>query len=590
MRLALAQLNPTVGDVAGNTRLLLEAIDRAREQGADLLVATELGLIGYPPRDLLFREGVVEACDRAVRRVARYAGDLAVIVGHPRRGRGGTRPLRNSVSVCAAGKVLAVYDKRLLPGYDIFDEDRYFDPGDVPCVIEVAGCRVGLLICEDLWRAQDVRTERTYAIDPVRETAALGCDLLVASNANPFVMGKWQRHLEQLRAAATGHRLPVVAVQQVGGNDDLIFDGRSVAVDADGSIVTVLPGWESAVETIELPRLARGSAGPGPARPQVVAAEFEPMSELFGALVLGVKDYCGKTGNEKVIIGLSGGIDSAVTACIAVRALGPDRVLGVMMPSRYSSAASLEDAVELAAKLSLPRCHTVPIESVHLAVQDSLAASLREQAGGVTDENIQARLRGILLMAFANAKGGLVLATSNKSEVATGYCTIYGDMCGALSVLADVAKTRVNTLAGWINTHHLECGFPRPPIPRRTMTRPPTAELRPNQLDQDTLPPYEILDPIVERYIEREQSGQQIIDETELDPELVRETVAMIDRAQYKRDQAALILKVTARTFGRGRPMPIAMRWEEAGVEGQVSGEENRESASGARRLRVGQK
>ncbi len=559
MRLALAQLNPTVGDVVGNTRLVLQAIDQARSDGAEVLVAGELGLIGYPPRDLLFRAGVVEACEQAVGEIARHAGDLLVIVGHPRRCPGGTRPLRNSVSVCRAGKVVAVYDKRLLPGYDVFDEDRYFDPGDQPCVVEAAGGRLGLLICEDLWRAEDVRTERSYPIDPVQETAALGCDVLLSLNANPFVLGKWQRHLEQLRAAATRHKLPIVAVQQVGANDDLIFDGRSVVVAADGSIAAILPGWRPALETIELPDNAHGVHAVGWDH-----VRTDPMEELWNALVLGVNDYCRKSFNDKVIIGLSGGIDSAVTACIAAAAVGPDNVLGVMMPSRYSPAASLEDARELAANLALPGCQTVPIESTHLAVQDALAASLREQAGGVTDENIQARLRGLLLMAFANATGAFVLAPGNKSELASGYCTIYGDMCGALAVLGDVVKTRVYALARWINAHHVDCGFAQPPIPQRSLTRPPSAELRPHQLDQDTLPPYETLDLIVERYIELEQSVPQIIGETDIEAQLVRETVSMIDRAQYKRDQAALILKVTARTFGRGRPMPIAMRWTEA--------------------------
>ncbi|MCZ6811892.1 MAG: NAD+ synthase [Planctomycetota bacterium] len=564
MRLALAQLNPTVGDVAGNTRLVLHAIDQARSDGAEVLVAGELGLIGYPPRDLLFRAGVVEACEQAVGEIARHAGDLLVIVGHPRRCPGGTRPLRNSVSVCRAGKVVAVYDKRLLPGYDVFDEDRYFDPGDQPCVVEAAGRRLGLLICEDLWRAEDVRTERSYPIDPVQETAALGCDVLLSLHANPFVLGKWQRHLEQLRAAATRHKVPIVAVQQVGANDDLIFDGRSVVVAADGSIAVMLPGWVEQVQTIEVPMGAHGL--------ESVGFAVEPMSELYHALVLGVNDYCRKTSNDKVIIGLSGGIDSAVTACIAAAALGPDNVLGVMMPSRYSSAASLEDAMELAANLALPRCQTVPIESTHLAVQDALAAPLRGRTGDVTDENLQARLRGVLLMAFANATGALVLAPGNKSELASGYCTIYGDMCGALAVLGDVVKTRVYALARWINAHHVDCGFAQPPIPQRSLTRPPSAELRPNQLDQDTLPPYETLDLIVERYIELEQSVPQIIDETDIEAQLVRETVSMIDRAQYKRDQAALILKVTARTFGRGRPMPIAMRWQELGGRSQESG------------------
>jgi NAD+ synthetase len=473
MRVAIAQLNPTVGDVAGNARLLEGAVDQARGDGADLVVGAELGLIGYPPRDLLFRKGVVEACERRLQALAAYAGDLVLVVGHPRRSAGGTRPFCNSASVCAGGKVLHVYDKRLLPGYDIFDEDRYFEPGSVPGLVEVAGRRLGILICEDLWRAEDTTTDRTYTVNPVQEVAACGCDLLLVLSASPYMASKWTRHLQQVRAAATEHGLPIVAVHQVGANDDLIFDGRSVAVSADGSVLSVLPAWAPAVRTVDL---RAGTAQEVPA--------IEPMDDLFHALVLGVRDYWHKTGHRKVVIGLSGGLDSAVTAAVAAAALGRDNVIGVMMPSRFSSAGSLEDAVELAGNLGLPRTETISIEALHEGVHEALAASLGE-AGGVTDENIQARVRGVLLMAFANAVDALVLVPSNKSEVATGYSTIYGDTCGALSVLADVLKTRVYDLAEWINASHARCGFSKAPIPRRSITKPPSAELRPNQTDQE---------------------------------------------------------------------------------------------------------
>ncbi len=559
MRLAMAQLNPTVGDVAGNVRLLLDAVDRARRDGADVVVGTEMGLLGYPPRDLLFRKGVVEACEQAVEQVARETSDLTVIVGHPRRSRDGTRPFCNSASVCTGGRVVAVCDKRLLPGYDIFDEDRYFEPGAGPCVVEVAGRRLGVLICEDFWQAQDVTAGRTYRVDPTRDAIDVGCDGLVILNASPFFRGKWQRHIQQQRAAAARFRIPIVAVHQVGGNDDLIFDGRSVAVDAVGSPMAILPGWVPAVETIEL--VDPGTA-PAPGLPADVGLDVEPLSEVFQALVLGTRDYCVKTGHERVVLGLSGGIDSSVVACLAVAALGPANVSGVMMPSRYSSAASVEDASELAANLGMPRCDTVSIEALHTLVHDVLAEPLGD-AGGVTDENIQARIRGVLLMAVSNATGALVLVPSNKSELATGYTTIYGDMSGALLVLGDVLKTSVYALAEWINACHRECGFPSPPIPERSITKAPSAELRPHQTDQDTLPPYETLDQIVEGYIERELSIRQIVEETDIDPTLVHATTRMIDFAQHKRDQAGPVLKVTPRTFGRGRPMPIAMRWEE---------------------------
>ncbi len=556
MRIALAQLDPTVGDVAGNERLVLEAIERARRDRADLLCTGELALIGYPPRDLLFRGGVVEACERAVARIAAAAGEVTVIVGHPRRCREGRRPFANSVSVCSGGRVAAVYDKRLLPGYDVFDEDRYFNPGDRVCVIDLAGRRVGVLICEDLWQAGDVLAQRSYGIDPVRESAAAGASLLVVPNASPFIVGKWQKHLDQLRSIARTHRLPIATVHQVGANDDLIFDGRSVAVEADGSVAGLLPGFEPAVATVELP--ARRPV------PIDVPADFAaPMKELFHALVLGVRDYVRKTGNDKVAIGLSGGIDSALVACIAAAALGPEGVIGVMMPSRYSAEISRADAEELAENLGLRHTHVVPIESVHGGVRSALASTLGPGLEGVTDENIQARVRGLYLMGLANARGALVLATGNKSELAAGYCTIYGDMCGALSVLGDVVKTRVYDLARWVNDHPASCGFARPPIPPRSLTRPPSAELRPGQTDQDTLPPYRDLDVIVERHVEREQSVGQIVEETEFDAPFVQRVVRLIDRAQFKREQAAPILKVTPRTFGRGRPMPIAMRYSE---------------------------
>ncbi|MEE9131090.1 MAG: NAD(+) synthase, partial [Phycisphaerales bacterium] len=407
MRLALAQLNPTVGDIAGNTSLVLDAIDAARRDGADMLVAGELGLIGYPPRDLLFRHGVVEACEQAVQQIAEHARQIVVIVGHPRHGPVGEKPFRNSVSVCSNGHVLAVYDKRLFPGYDVFDEDRYFEAGQSTCIVEVAGQRVGVLICEDLWRAQDALAERRYPLEPVRETIQAGCDVLISLNATPFVLGKRRTRLDLLRRWARSLSVPAVAVHQVGANDDLIFDGHSVAVAGDGSVIEVLPGWASCVRTIELGPDARGS--------DAANVNADQMHELWSALVLGVKDYCRKTGNEQVVIGLSGGIDSSVTACVAAAALGVGNVLGLLLPSRYSSPASEEDAKQLESNLGLPRCPTIAIESVHLAVHNALAAFLGQRAGGVTDENIQARVRGVLLMAFTNANGALLLATANKS-------------------------------------------------------------------------------------------------------------------------------------------------------------------------------
>jgi NAD+ synthetase len=547
MRLAIAQLNPTVGDIAGNTRAVLDAIERARADGADVVVGSELGLLGYPPRDLLMRERVVEDCEEAVRVVASRAVGLTVIVGHPRRCADGVRGVRNSVSVCRDGEIVAVYDKRLLPGYDVFDEDRYFDAGTKPCVVDVAGGRIGLLICEDLWRAGDVTAEPHYAAEPMRDLAARGCDLVVALNASPFVLGKFERHVEQIREAARGHGVPIVSVNQVGAHDDLVFDGRSLLVGGDGAIRVILPGFETAVETVEL------DTAP--------VADFAPPKELhdlYRALVLGIRDYCGKTGHRDVLVGLSGGIDSALTATRAAAALGPEHVPGVIMPSRYSSPGSIDDARALGERLGLPECERLDIESAHRTLRDTLG-----DVEGLTDENLQARVRGILLMARSNASGALLLATSNKSELAMGYATLYGDMCGALAVLGDVLKTQVYALARWINEHPDLAGFDRAPIPEPSITKPPSAELRPDQTDQDSLPPYDVLDQIVRRHVQLEQSADRIIAETGLDPALVQDIVVRIDRAEYKRFQSAIIPKVTQRAFGRGRPMPLVMRQTE---------------------------
>ncbi len=546
MNLAIAQLNPTVGDIRSNTALVIHAIDKARAEGADLLVTPEMVIIGYPPRDLLFRNGVVEACENAVNQIADHAGDMHVIVGHPRICCDGEKPFYNSASVCTNGKVIAVYDKRLFPGYDVFDEDRYFQSGKNSCVVDIAGKRIGLLICEDFWRAQDALAERSYEIEPVKETVDAGCDMLISLNATPFVIGKCEKRVELLRSCARSIGKMIVAVHQVGANDDLIFDGRSVVVGSDGEITDLLPAWESCVKRVEITG-------------KTISVKSDPMHELFNALVLGVRDYCHKTGNKRVVLGLSGGIDSAVVASIAAAALGSRNVTGVLMPSRYSSAGSVDDARALEANLSLAKCPQLPIESVHHAIEEVIKEHLHDQAAGITDENVQSRVRGILLMAFSNASNGLVLATGNKSEIATGYTTLYGDMCGALFVIGDVVKTRVFELARWMNENYKECGFEKPPIPDGSITKPPSAELRPNQTDQDTLPEYEVLDEIVQRFIEQEESADQIAALPHLDTDLVMKTTRMIDLAQYKRDQAAIVLKVTPRAFGRGRPMPVVM-------------------------------
>lgn len=586
MRIALAQLNPTVGDVAGNTALVIDAIEHAKRDAADVLVTSELVLIGYPPRDLLLRQGVVEACELAVRQIAERADNIWVIVGHPRRVAGGTRPLRNSASICHAGRVIAVCDKQLLPGYDVFDEDRYFDPGGRSLALEIAGRRTGVVICEDLWRAEDVTAERRYAIEPAAELSAQNCEIIISLNASPFVLGKWQRHVEQMSQIARDLSVPVVAVNQVGANDDLVFDGRSLVVDSGGRPAAVLPGFRSAVEVVDVPLSGTGAAAPARAAERNGADETQRWAvasrEIFHALVLGLRDYFGKTGHEQAIIGLSGGIDSAVAAVLAAAALGPGKVRGVTMPSKFSSRGSIDDSRDLARRLGLQAFDEISIRTLHAALIESLEPLLPQIEGSVADENVQSRLRGILLMAVSNANSrSLVISTSNKSEIATGYSTLYGDMCGAVAPLGDLTKTRIYELAGWINANSRECGFAGPPIPDPCIAKPPSAELRPNQTDQDTLPPYELLDDIVERYIDREQSIEAIVATSRMDEALVRRTAAMIDRAQYKRDQAPVILKVTGRAFGRGRPMPIVMKQSATGSGRPVVDDPSVDSAPG---------
>ncbi|MCZ6834891.1 MAG: NAD+ synthase [Planctomycetota bacterium] len=555
MRIALAQLNPLVGDVAGNMNLIKASIDQARADGADLLVTCELALLGYPARDLIFRDGIVEACERAGLELAQYAGDLHVILGHPRICESQRRPFYNSASVLSQGKILATYDKRLMPGYDVFDDDRYFHPGEKTCVIEIAGRKIGLLICEDIWRAGDVAMEQRYDVDPVSETIRDGCDLLVSLNATPFVLGKWTRHRAQIEAISREHKVQVVMVNEVGGYDDLIFDGRSIIFDPGGSMRTVLPGFEVCTKTIDLESTLETTSFP-----EVQRVESEPMSELYDALVLGVREYAQKTTLTKALLGLSGGIDSALVCVLAASALGPSNVTGIMLPSKFSSVGSLRDAKALSDTLGLGDLHELSIEDLHDTTRGTYRLAGVGGLEGVADENVQARLRGLLLMAISNSTGAMLLATGNKSELAMGYSTLYGDMAGSISVIGDLRKMQVYDLSRWINEQYESLGFSTPPIPEASITKPPSAELKPNQTDQDTLPEYEVLDEIIERYIDREWDAARIIRETGFDESLVTGVTRKIDQFEFKRYQASIILKVSPRTFGRGRPYPLVMK------------------------------
>jgi NAD+ synthase/NAD+ synthase (glutamine-hydrolysing) len=566
MRLGLAQINPTVGDVDGNARLIRERIRQARDAGCDLVVLPELCLCGYPPKDLLLQEGFVEACEAVAREIGRTATDgIAAVFGLPRRFDSSSGRIANALVAYHAGTLLATYDKRLLPTYDVFDEDRYFTPGNSPAVIDSGGLKAGLSICEDLWKGEDAGFAQHYlnAADPVPALIAAGAGLIINPSASPFVLGKGRKHREILAGHARRHRCFVAAVNQVGGNDDLIFDGHAAAHDPQGRLIAAAPGFREHLLVVDLP-----NAQPVPHDPLLGAPEEEL---VFNALVLGTRDYCRKTGFKKAVLGISGGIDSAVTAAIGAAALGPENVTGLVMPGAYSSEHSKSDAYDLAQRLGITH-HTVgidpPLDGFRVAVDPMFASMslprLGERLPDLTEENTQSRVRGTLLMTFSNRTGAIVLTTGNKSELAVGYCTLYGDMNGGLAVLSDVSKQLVYRVARWLNANPAAAGFQGPPIPERSITKPPSAELRPNQTDQDSLPPYDVLDRIIERYIEGRQSPDRIVRETGIDAATVSRMVRLIHLAEYKRKQAAVGLKVTTVAFGSGRRWPIAQGWRDA--------------------------
>jgi len=548
MKTALAQLNPTVGDIDGNARRILDAYARAARAGAEVVVTPELSLIGYPPRDLLLKPRFVADNLAALERLAGQVGPTALVVGYVERtGRERGLPLYNAAALIADGRVLARKYKRLLPTYDVFDEMRYFEPGDEPAVVEWGGSTLGLSICEDIWTQESAGpAARLYHGNPVADLVEAGADVLINMSASPFVVGKSAQRAELVRAQALRHGRPVVYVNQVGGNDELIFDGASFAVSADGQVVAQLKAFEEEVAVVDL--AAVGS----PAGLAELPADVEA---LRPALVLGLRDYMRKTGFREAVVGLSGGIDSSLVACLAAEAAGPEHVLGVAMPSRYSSAHSVEDARALASALGI-RFQTIPIDGPHTAFEEVLAEAFAGREPDLTEENLQARVRGTILMGLSNKFGYLVLATGNKSEVSVGYCTLYGDMVGGLAVIGDVPKTLVYRLCRHINETD-----PRSPIPERVLTKAPSAELRPDQKDEDSLPPYDVLDPILDLYVRDERSYDQIV-AAGFDPHTVSQVIRLVDRNEYKRKQAAPVLKVTSRAFGFGRRMPIAQRYE----------------------------
>ena len=553
MRIALARLDCLVGDVPGNLR---EAVDRAvalSGDGADCVVFPELSACGYPPRDLLQRSGFVERCERAVAEAAaalagRGAGGSAVLVGSPMRAPGG---LVNAVAVLRGGRVERTYAKRLLPDYDVFDEPRHYEPGSAPCVFECAGAKVGILVCEDLWRAEDASAAgRSYRSDPVAETVAAGAGVVVVPSASPFAAGKAARHRAILSAAACRAGVPVLSLNASGANDDLVFDGDASAAWPDGAVASA-PRWAGDAFVVDPSR--RPADGP------CVEGTDE---ERWHAIVAGIRGYFRKTGHSSAVLGLSGGIDSALVGALAAAAIGGDRVTGLLMPSRFSSAGSIDDARELARRCGM-RAVELPIAPLHAAASEHLSAPFAAAGvalAGLADENLQSRLRGLQVMAWSNASGALVLTTGNKSEYAVGYATLYGDMCGALAPIGDLLKTDAWSLARWANANHRAIGFACPPIPEPSIEKAPSAELRPDQTDQDTLPPYAELDAIVRGWVEEERSVDEIAAAASLDRATVARWTRAIDLAEFKRRQAPVILRLSGRAFGPGRRMPVVMR------------------------------
>jgi NAD+ synthase (glutamine-hydrolysing) len=551
MKIALGQLNYTVGDLEGNGMKILDAYHRACARGAELVVFSELAITGYPPRDLLLKRSFVSDTKAALERLASRMNMAPAIVGYVdvNEEKAG-RPFRNAAAVIEGGAVRRHLWKTLLPTYDVFDEDRYFEPGDAVAPVMIGGTRVAVTICEDIWNEeafwrgkQDRSGQPLYQRDPIGELCAAGADLIVNISASPYVLGKERLRHDLLKTVVAHHRRPLVYVNQVGGNDELVFDGNSMAFDAQGRLLAQSRAFEEDLVIVD-------TAATTPVKLRAPSEE----ESLYHALVLGLRDYAGKCGFKGLVLGLSGGIDSAVAGVLAAAAVGPGNVIGVSMPSRFSSDHSKSDAELLANHLGI-RYLTIPIEPAHKAFGDMLAAAFAGTDPGAAEENIQARIRGVILMALSNKFGHMLITTGNKSEMATGYCTLYGDMCGGLAVISDVPKMLIYRLAKWINRD-------RDIIPSGSITKPPSAELRPNQTDQDSLPPYDQLDRILKAYVEEYRSAAEIIAGGE-DARVVRDVARRIDLNEYKRKQAPPGLKVSGKAFGIGRRMPIAQRYVE---------------------------
>jgi NAD+ synthase (glutamine-hydrolysing) len=552
MKIGIAQINTTVGDIQGNLQKMLAAYERLAGDGADLVLYPELVVCGYPPRDLLLKGSFVEECHRALETFVSSVGEAPALVGFVEVNTAEGLPFFNSVAFCKDRQWSTVSRKCLLPTYDVFDEARYFEEGKLTGVVEVSGNTVGVTVCEDLWNQPEVVEQKRYSQNPVQVLADQGVDLVVNLSASPWHMGKGLDRLALLRQAAESCKAPVIYCNLVGGNDELIFDGRSLVVNPKGKVLFEGVGFEEDLVVVDL----NGAKTFVEAESEQNGPEVR-IDNVRKGLVLGLRDYAWKSGFRKAVLGLSGGIDSAVTAAIAVEALGSENVLGVSLPSGISSQHSREDARELAMNLGI-EYHSIGIADIVSAAETALSGLFDGMKMDVTEENIQARARGLLLMAISNKFGALLLTTGNKSELAVGYCTLYGDMCGGLAVISDLPKCLVFDLANHLNRNGEI-------IPQNTIDKPPSAELRPDQKDEDSLPPYPVLDGILERYVERGESAAQII-HAGYSREVVQDIIRKVDRNEYKRKQAAPGLKITPLAFGTGRRMPIVQKFDAAGV------------------------
>ncbi len=547
MKIALLQLNLTVGDIEGNIRLILDGVKKAAESGAKLCVTSELAITGYPPRDLLLNADFVTRCREAVTELSHNIPEgMALLAGgvdlnHDAMG----NPLRNAAWLIKHNTAPKVFYKWLLPTYDVFDEQRYFEPAKDVNSFEFNGTRFGVTICEDVWNDRDENSHRRYGSNPIPDIMAAKPDVLLNLSASPFNIGKQMAREKLLGDIASRHGVPVFYANQIGGNDDLVFDGRSCVFTSDGVLAARGKGFEEDVVIVEMD----GSNG------IIEKDDFCEESEAWRAMVLGLNNYLSKTGFTKVVLGLSGGIDSALTAAVAAEALGPENVTGVLMPSPYSSQGSVDDSLALVENLGI-NCTTIPISNLMTEFESALAPTFKGLPANVTEENIQSRIRGNLVMAISNKMGALLVTTGNKSELAVGYCTIYGDMAGGLAVISDLYKTLVFRICRWLNEQGRGEIIPVPII-----EKPPSAELRPDQKDEDSLPPYDILDRIIELRVEHHRAESEIIAETSYDPETVRYVLRLIKISEFKRKQAAPGLKITSRAFGTGWRMPIACRF-----------------------------